>query len=605
MKGLGSGTLMLIVSGCAMDAAVPMAPREDSSRGDRCVNASVLEDHSGNLVQFVDCGTDGRLCGPSPAAPSVGACVGSGDECGSIDETGACSGTVLAICLEETILAVVDCAALGGVCVYDEGSAAYRCATTCSLAQISAEGVCIDSITLARCELSAGVYRIVQQQCPDGSTCRILPETGAAACLASEPCDNVGPQGLCRGNQLVRCRSMIAVTTDCAVEEKVCGYGGDRNGYVCLEPADSGRFQIHGTVFYEDRPPEKEGLGPTELALVRGASVAIVAESGEVLAVAVTADDGTYSLRFDAPDGTLVSVLAATTSTVSVRPVRVLRPDGLVHGIVSSSFVAGDASAKDLIATESSGTAPAFNIFAVLIGGLDYLRSTLDFRAIAPLYAVWAPGSSQGTYYQEDGDRRGIFLLGELADNDGHDDSVIAHELGHYFEYTYGETDSPGGEHDGSPTTPTLAWSEGFATFFSCAILDSPWYYDSNAAGGWYLDLESTVTAADPNSFAEQYVSEDMVSEILWDVSDAPANDGVDDDDLMTAGIASVLQVEVTYFHVEQLLDRGVDGEDLVDWLDGWFVQNGLESCSALREIVTEQRLFPYDYDGPAGSCPP
>jgi hypothetical protein len=44
-------------------------------------------------------------------------------------------------------------------------------------------------------------------------------------------------------------------------------------------------------------------------------------------------------------------------------------------------------------------------------------------------------------------------------------------------------------------------------------------------------------------------------------------------------------------------------GVDLVDWLDGWFVLDGLSTCAPLRSIVG-LRMFPYDFAGPGGACP-
>ena len=89
---------------------------------------------------------------------------------------------------------------------------------------------------------------------------------------------------------------------------------------------------------------------------------------------------------------------------------------------------------------------------------------------LVALTARWSRGSNNGTYYLNGG----IFLLGATSDDDGYDDIVILHEIGHFVEDVYGRSDSPGGSHDGSPTDPNLAWSEGCSTYFGMAVRGRP-----------------------------------------------------------------------------------------------------------------------------------
>jgi hypothetical protein len=172
------------------------------------------------------------------------------------------------------------------------------------------------------------------------------------------------------------------------------------------------------------------------------------------------------------------------------------------------------------------------------------------------------------------------------------DDAVIIHEAGHYIEDVIGRSDSPGGSHDGSPTDPRLAWSEGFATYFAMAVRDVPFYVDSNAAGGWSYNGDVTVTQASGSQMT-QAVSEDMITEILWDLGDAGSADAMRLFALQPYLDAAVLRV---------IPQSG--GVDLVDSLDGWFISYGLASCSAMRNIVNTTRAFPYDYGGAGGTCP-
>jgi hypothetical protein len=164
-----------------------------------------------------------------------------------------------------------------------------------------------------------------------------------------------------------------------------------------------------------------------------------------------------------------------------------------------------------------------------------------------------------------------------------------------------GRSDNPGGGHDGTPDDPRLAWSEGFSTYFAMATRGVPIYMDSNSSGGWGWNGDDSITEApEPAGTIGQDVSEDMISEILWDVGDAEITD---DDPMTSAGHPAVLQVEI-YLRTATLRTDGQDGVDLVDGLDAWFVQQGLSSCDPVGSVVTGTRKFPYDYAGPGGACP-
>jgi hypothetical protein len=127
-----------------------------------------------------------------------------------------------------------------------------------------------------------------------------------------------------------------------------------------------------------------------------------------------------------------------------------------------------------------------------------------------------------------------------------------------------------------------------------------PYYMDSNSGGGWGYNGDTSVTEANLASGVTQDVSEDMVTEDLWDLGDGP---DADDDDV-SIGHGEVVRVQAEYLRSAQLRNVGEVGVDLVDFLDGWFLAQGLGPCAGTNAIVTTTRQFPYDYAGPAGSCP-
>ena len=380
------------------------------------------------------------------------------------------------------------------------------------------------------------------------------------------------------------------------------GSGGDAIAIDAAPPIDAGDVAAHaltGVVAYEDRRQLSNGRLATaiELRAARAISLSLIADAdGAVLATTITGDNGRFAL--DVPAGTdgAVHLLAAAMNASAERPIRVVRRDRQVHGFGGPAFPRG-AAAADLVITEASGEAEAFNVFDMAVLSHDAVRTGLAITP-APLTAVWERGSTDGTFYSGDST---IHLLGSTSDDDGYDDTVILHEIGHFFEDVVGRTDSPGGSHDGSPTDPNLAWSEGFATYWALAVKQTPFYGDSNAGGGWGYNGEATVTRApQPAGDIGQDVAENMTTEILWDLGDAPGGD----DDTLAGDHLQVEGVQPMYLRTQALRAGGEPGVDLVDFLDGFFVADGLTHCAAVRQIVVTTHAFPYDFGGPAGPCP-
>jgi hypothetical protein len=585
---------LLVVVGVACGGHHPTAPDGGTDAGasadagpctPRCVSSTELGDCGGRTITCAA----GSLCGADPQS-AADACVKPGDACGTVPyDPGLCAGTVFEICDPITsTLDVADCADVGAVCT--GGS----CSTPCG--NVTATGTCQGN-AIERCVWSGDAYGVATEPCAAGETCGFSDETVAPACLPSTPCGLVGPAGACAGSVLSQCSTGNVVSIDCATTGEVCAWSGAT--YACAPGGTAGARVVSGTVRFEKKllvtfPDGTAGRGAIVQRPARGASVAVVDDADDsVLAWALTADDGSYALRYDAAAGASVHVLAATTNPSAVRPARVVRTDDLVHGFASSSFAVAASSSIDLLVTDASSESEAFNVFDDLIEAQDQVRAVLAIAAPHPTVAIWERGSQDGTYYEPTGEA--IHLLGGPGDDDGYDDAPILHEFGHSIEFNYGRFSSLGGAHNGQPVTPTLAWSEGFATYWSSVARGDSLYADTNVAGGWDYDLESSVTTANPSLPLDQDVSEDTVSEILWDCGDAP----VPDDDPIAGTHADVLTVEKSFASSGwPATDRAATGVDLVDWLDGWLAAH-LAECAGLKTIVN-LRMFPYDFPG----CP-
>jgi hypothetical protein len=190
-------------------------------------------------------------------------------------------------------------------------------------------------------------------------------------------------------------------------------------------------------------------------------------------------------------------------------------------------------------------------------------------------------GQSEGSYTIFDT----TFLNGDVHDDDGYDDSVIAHEIGHQIELYYGRTNTPGGQHYiYVPEDPRLAWSEGFASWFGSALRNDPRYIDTGLDATLTFNISTDITKADASLPMTQDISENLVSETLWPL-----------------GVPGIFATQNGWLR-NLPADRGVVGVDLVDFLDGWLVVQGGSTCAQVMSALSPH-TFPYDYGGPVG-CP-
>jgi len=113
------------------------------------------------------------------------------------------------------------------------------------------------------------------------------------------------------------------------------------------------------------------------------------------------------------------------------------------------------------------------------------------------------------------------YILGDRnTDSDEYDDSVLIHEYAHMLAAKFSRDDSIGGAHRlGDNLDPRVAWSEGWANFFSGAVRNDSVYRDSSGPGGSNVlrfDLEDNYP---PGSWTG-YGSETSVQALLWDFYD-------------------------------------------------------------------------------------
>lgn len=491
----------------------------------------------------------------------------------------------------ELVLVTVLAAAASGGCGFEakstgddvEHDAGTDPANACE--GVPVEGMCTSSTELARCVDGA----VQVETC--ASVC--FPSEAGAVCASPEVCDTIGPLGRCDGDTLWRCDGMASVT-DCTGGGQVCGYRDDAVGYGCVDAATLGSLRMSGTIRWEDRALSPGMLAAPVEKPARGVMVAVVDDAtNELISTVSAADDGTYVAHYAAPVSGTVRVVTYSRSRAAARPARVRDTAGYLHAVGSAPFAAGAMTGVDVTITASSSAGGAWNSLDNAVTAMDWLRAR-GIATISPVYMYWQRETPSGSYYQ--GGTNELHLDGD----DGFDDVVALHELGHYMQDEYSISHNPGGAHDGSPADPRLAWGEGGATWFAIAIRGVPYYIDYSPGGGWSVELEDRVHEASITGAMSQNVSEWMVAEVMWDLTDDTLRDG----DPVDGTASQVWDVMVGYLLSAQMIDRGRPGMDLVELLDGWFMHHGMTTCAAMRTLLRDKYGFPYDFTGPAGACP-
>lgn len=371
-----------------------------------------------------------------------------------------------------------------------------------------------------------------------------------------------------------------------------------------------------GIARFEDRAAAPDGLGPPAPTPIVSALVEIARESDDyVVGTSVTDASGRYDARYvDYGDGPL-TVRVLSDRKGELVPARVRRASSCpaIYAIGAplrpiAPPIARDAPAPAVLPSAfvelfaaSSGAGGAFNILSVAGAVSDFLHPMGVPSVTRPLDFFWERGRTYDCGSCHESGR--VLVGGGAADPDEYDDMVILHEIGHFYEETWGRTDSPGGRHNGARVVPTLAWSEGFATFFAAAVARDPLYVDLRDSEAFVQNIEHVSrreAIGTEGARLDGALSEYLVAAVLWDLLDAAdASEGFD---LAAYAAADLLRPTRDYFRAASFTDRAFPGVDLVDYLDGWLCL-GAGSRERLAPLL-ESRAFPYDFAGPSTCAP-
>jgi hypothetical protein len=272
-------------------------------------------------------------------------------------------------------------------------------------------------------------------------------------------------------------------------------------------------------------------LSRTVMVPIRNARVEIIDRAtGKPLSVSETNDEGRFVAAVPDRAGLAIQVLSRLRSS----EVKVLdNTAGNRPYLIRKDF---DDPQDSLLLMDTSRVSGAFNILD-LIQRANMLVAQADPQLLPPPITIfWSEknndvvlsrftgGAIKTTFFNLATNT--AYVLGDRnTDSDEFDDSVILHEYAHMLAGRFSRDDSPGGAHVlGDVLDPRLAWSEGWANFFSSAVRGTPIFIDSKGPGvvGVRYDLEENSPAGDIRG----YWSEASVQGLLWDLFDEAVDDG-------------------------------------------------------------------------------
>lgn len=376
--------------------------------------------------------------------------------------------------------------------------------------------------------------------------------------------------------------------------------------------AHSQTFFVQGTFFYEDKQWDYDGwTGVDDLEPIRWADVqALDLDNDVVIGQAATNGDGNFFMVCNAVAPVFdLQILCYSRSTLTsfLPDIEVRNFSGNFYAINTQVFV--DQSwnnnlflaplvAEPLVSQGHEGS--PFNALDMAVAAFLYLIGP-EVGLTKPSEVIEIQWRSNLCTCVPGNEPTKVHLRAE----DGFDDPVVLHELGHVVHNIYSESDNPGGSHSlsDSDQDPRLSFAEGFATFFAGAVLDDLGHE------GLYVDAAGDVdVGGDPihfkleSAFPYQALAHGAASEVavtcaLYDlvddqfsIDDNPAP--VDDDAFQVS--TSILGLTPDRAVMEIMLGpiEAASNSTLNSFWDGWFALFAADSHETeLRGVFDPRSL--------------
>lgn len=346
-----------------------------------------------------------------------------------------------------------------------------------------------------------------------------------------------------------------------------------------------GNWTASGTFRYIDREFDQNGFTGLELPLaIRSATVEVrdANQTGNkgLLATGATDSNGSFSIAVTDSKTRTVYIRVLTTSTavsgLYLRVENILTPK-TPYAVSSPNFPNHSPTANLNIGTVTapigSGGDP-FNIYDTGLRSIDFIAALNGSRPGSSnlLTLEWQLGTGFTVSSYDPANKR--VRVGEPS---SYNDTVIAHETGHYAYHLNSAHDSAGGVHHLTDCNQDLrlAYDEGRATWFGQSVrrqqgLSRPDLYvkTTGAPGPGNLDFYFNVETESPY-YCDGGASEVAVYSALWDVNDSAATpDGTPgtDDEAISRPDADNWDVDKNYIPTAA-------NKSLEDFWDGWFTR--------------------------------
>ena len=307
-------------------------------------------------------------------------------------------------------------------------------------------------------------------------------------------------------------------------------------------------FTVSGTFQYQDKEWNFSGwTGVDPLKPIRRADIYVLNNvTLAVLGTGYTEADGSFSVACTAagPVDVIVRCDADTDKNrlaTGFQRIRVTDESNVEYSAFSPVFAGHVPPAPLAIGTvtankilSGSNEANPFNMLDMGVSGAEYIAG--------PKVGVASVTSVFRFYWPSGGSSFASGNQAHIGTDDGYDDAVQLHELGHVVHNLYSSSDSPGGGHTfgDSNQDPRLAFGEGYATFFGSCVLEftgrEAMYVDAfgpaqSGSDQLHLRLETAAPYAGDSYGA---CDEGAVACTLYDLIDTElspdATPGVDDD---------------------------------------------------------------------------
>ncbi len=335
-----------------------------------------------------------------------------------------------------------------------------------------------------------------------------------------------------------------------------------------IPPAALADYTATGRFQYEDREFNINGFtGVVTPRPIRFANVLIMAGNTQI-ATGATGVDGSFSVGVSGTAAQQITAICVTSSSQTPNiffEVRAAANDsynlnGDLYSVASALQIATGTTPVDFgttLATADTDAGKAFNIWDVVNDSLQFVASSSAAGGYPTqkLTVSWSSNQNRtGSFFAYDGTNRAIYV-GVI---DYSDDTVIAHEFGHYIDNLYFKSDSPGGSHYLGDDTQDirLSWGEGLATFLGCSSrkfkgYPTPEIYVSTDGKNlnFSYELENLTGIAAIGSKTGS-TNEVAVTATLWDITDTDDDypPGVGDHDPVYRPFGDVWKVLSQYF---------------------------------------------------------